>query len=65
MEPQHFSPHPLPTGARALGCMACTHFHGQRYYEVVICEHHGGRHAIGIPAMGCAYWEREPGADDE
>jgi hypothetical protein len=20
---------------------------------------------IGVPAMGCAFWEREPGADDE
>ncbi len=22
-------------------------------------------HVIGVPTMGCAFWEREPGADDE
>jgi len=30
-----------------------------------LCEHNGGRHVIGVPAMGCAFWQREPGSDDD
>jgi len=31
----------------------------------MLCERDGGRHVVGVPAMGCAFWEREPRSDDE
>jgi hypothetical protein len=61
----YFRPLPLYEGARARGCFTCTHFHGQFFYDHLLCEHRGGRHVVGAPEMGCAFWEREPGADDE
>ncbi len=30
-----------------------------------VCERDGGRYKVGVPAQGCAFWEREPGTDDE
>jgi hypothetical protein len=61
----HFSPFVATTPARARGCLTCTHFHGQFFCGHVLCERDGGRHVVGVASMGCAFWEREPGADDE
>ncbi len=61
----HFTPFRVESPARASGCYTCTHFHGQFYWEHVLCERRGGRHVVGSPQDGCAYWEREPGVDDE
>jgi hypothetical protein len=52
-----------PAGAR--GCLTCTHFQGRFYCGHVLCERDGGRHLVGQPKQGCAFWEREPGSDDE
>lgn len=60
-----FQPYRGYTGARARGCFTCQHFRGQYFCDHLVCEHRGGTHVIGRPLMGCAYWEREPGADDE
>ena len=60
-----FNPHATGSRARERGCFTCTHFHGRCLAEHLLCEHRGGRHVIGTPTLGCAYWEREPGADDE
>lgn len=62
---QHFQPYRTETGARERGCFACTHFQGRFLAQHLVCEHRGGVQVIGRPDMGCAYWEREPGADDE
>lgn len=62
---EFFSPFACATGARARGCFTCTHFHGRFLSDHLVCEHRGAVQVIGTPAMGCAYWEREPGADDE
>jgi hypothetical protein len=61
----YFTPFQIATSARARGCLTCTHFHGQFYCEHVLCERDGGRSVVGVPAMGCAFWEREAGTDDE
>jgi hypothetical protein len=50
--------------ARARGCLTCTHFHGQFYGGHVLCERDAVRYVVGVPAQGCAFWQREPGADD-
>jgi hypothetical protein len=60
-----FQPHVPATGARARGCYTCAHFHGRLMAQHVVCEQGGGIQVIGTPKNGCAYWEREPGADDE
>ena len=31
------------------------------YGEHLLCERDGGRHVVGVPAMGCAFWQQEPG----
>jgi len=41
------------------------HFQGRFYAGHLLCERDSGRHVVGVPAMGCAFWERDPGADDE
>ncbi len=44
-----FTPYPVATQARALGCYACTHFHGRFLAEHVVCENRGGVQVIGTP----------------
>lgn len=61
----HFQPYRTETGARERGCLTCASFLGQFLAQHLVCEHRGGVQVIGRPDMGCAYWEREPGADDE
>jgi hypothetical protein len=65
MDALQFRPYQLTTPARALGCYACKHFHGRFLADHLVCEERGGRQVIGSPRMGCAFWEREPGSDDE
>jgi len=61
----YFTPHRAEPPARARGCWTCSSFQGQFYGGHVLCERDGGRHVVGVPAMGCALWQREPGSDDE
>jgi hypothetical protein len=65
MLPDTFTPHRTESPARSRGCLTCTHFHGQFYSGHVRCERDGGRRVVAVPREGCAFWEREPGADDE
>jgi hypothetical protein len=60
-----FTPFRVTDPARSRGCWTCTHFHGNFYGGHVVCERTTAVHVIGVPAMGCAFWKREPGADDE
>jgi len=48
--------------ARSRGCLTCTHF-GRFYASRLLCERDQARYVVGAPAQGCAFWEREPGAD--
>ncbi len=60
------TPVPPIAGARAKGCYACAHNHGLQVSTHVVCERDAERsHVVGIARSGCAFWEREPGADDE
>ena len=52
---------PLSLGKRP--CWHCTHFLGLIYAGSAAACAGGGVRAM--PAQGCAFWEREPGADDE
>lgn len=63
-QPDTFTPYPIPTPARAQGCFTCTHFHGRFYAELLLCENRGGTQVVGTSKMACAFWQREPGADD-
>jgi hypothetical protein len=65
MQPQYFRPIPLYEGARVRGCLTCAHFQGQFYAEHVVCERFEKQRVIGDARIGCAYWQREPGSDDE
>jgi hypothetical protein len=65
MQPAYFTPHQPVSQARARGCFTCQHFHGGLMAGHVICEHRGVVQVIESPRMGCAFWQREPGADDE
>jgi hypothetical protein len=56
--------HPFAPLSRG-GCFTCTHFHGRYNGDALLCEQPGGVRSVGVPARGCCYWEREPGADDE
>jgi hypothetical protein len=42
-----------------------TLFQGQLYAAHLLCERDSGRNVVGVPAQRCAFWELEPGADDE
>jgi hypothetical protein len=64
MIPGSFTPFRVTDPARARGCWTCTNFHGNFYADHLLCEDRG-RQVIGVPAMGCAFWMREIGADDE
>ena len=61
----YFTPFRPTDPARARGCLPCTHNHGRYYAEHLLCERDGGWHVVAVPRDGCAFWEREPGADDE
>lgn len=63
--PVYFSPHSLVVGARERGGLTCEYFRGQFKAQLVVCERFERDRVIGDARMGCAYWQREPGADDE
>ena len=48
------------------GCRTCSHFHGElvaRGVHVICRRESVARGVIATPAAGCAFWQREPGAD--
>ena len=47
------------------GCYACRYFLGRYNGEALECEMPPRRHCPSLPQGGCAFGEREPGADDE
>jgi hypothetical protein len=51
-----------PTADRPGGCYTCRHF-GERVDPAVRCARPGGEHVRSQAERGCAFWEREPGAD--
>src|SRR5437899_1716047 len=65
---------PLPLGQphaafnafadRLGGCYTCRWF-GHRVDVAVWCAKPGSEHVRSQAHRGCAFWEREPGADDE
>lgn len=58
----HFSPH--THGDRA--CWHCQHFGAMVYSGTAAwCARPGAVPVTAAPARGCAFWSREPGADDE
>ena len=63
--PGYFQPMPHYEGARARGCFTCAHFHGRFLATHLVCEHRGATWVMGQPQNGCAFWQREPGSDDE
>ena len=63
--PSNFTPHRVESPARARGCLTCTHFLGRYYCGDVVCEREKAVKVIAVASMGCAFWQREPGADDE
>lgn len=57
---------PTPTrGAAVGGCLTCSHFFGERvaHGAHVVCRRKGVRQVQANPRHGCAFWQREPGAD--
>jgi hypothetical protein len=53
-----------PTVEHPGGCFTCRHF-GERVDVAVWCARPGGEHVRSQAERGCAFWEREPGADDD
>ena len=46
------------------GCYTCRWF-GERVGFDVRCADPRAPHVRSLPEQGCAFWEREPGSDDE
>jgi len=55
-----FNPHADHPG----GCFTCRYF-GHRVDVAVWCGKPGCGHVRSQADRGCAFWEREPGADDD
>ncbi len=64
MQP-YFSPHATLIGARSHGCFTCEHFRGRWSGGHVVCERFERESVIGAARLGCAYWMRATGSDDE
>jgi hypothetical protein len=60
MQPATFN----PAAERPAGCFTCRYF-GHRVDVAVWCCKPGCGHVRSQADRGCAFWEREPGADDE
>jgi hypothetical protein len=60
VEPTTFNPHTDHPG----GCFSCRYF-GHRVDVAVWCGKPGRGHVRSQADRGCAFWMREPGADDE
>jgi hypothetical protein len=51
-----------PSVDRPGGCYTCRHF-GERRDPAVWCARPGGEHVRSQAERGCAFWERQPGAE--
>jgi len=60
-----FSPHSLAVGARERGCLTCEYFRGEFWGENVVCQQGTKPRVIGDARMGCAFWMRATGSDDD
>jgi hypothetical protein len=47
------------------GCYTCRYFYGEYMGPHTVCRKDAAPMVTAIPKRGCAFWEREPGADDE
>jgi hypothetical protein len=68
MQPQqwaYFRPYQDATPPRARGCLTCHNFQGEFYDGHLLRQRDGERQVIGVPMMGCAFWMRATGSDDE
>ena len=66
MLPDTFAPYKFASPARERGCFTCVSFLGRYYGGHLVCGRAAPAvQAIGNPALGCAFWERATGADDE
>jgi hypothetical protein len=55
-----------PLLANPRPCWECAHFDGMTAgATAVLCGMPGGARVQATPERGCAFWEREAGADDE
>lgn len=59
------NPRALAIGARKRGCLTCEYFQGEFCGGHVVCERFERDRVIGDAMIGCAYWQRELGADDD
>jgi len=59
-----YRPGQTATGGRA-GCWTCAYFHGEvvAHGAHVVCRRGGQRQVQASPRSGCAFHQREPGAD--
>jgi len=64
MQTAHFTPHQTTSPASSLGCFTCTHNQGQLMAAHVVCERLGIQ-VVGTLKNGCAFWQREPGVDNQ
>ena len=55
--------HPFLSEERG-GCFTCRWF-GKRVGYEVWCNDPRGPMMRSVPIQGCAFWQREPGSDDE
>lgn len=59
-------PNHWPEGSERRPCWQCQRFQAMVYGGTAARCFIGGRVRIeAAPALGCAFWEREPGTDDE
>jgi hypothetical protein len=66
MVPIHyFTPFRVESPTRTRGCWTCCNFNGRFFCGHVLCERDSGRHVVGVPIAGCAFWMRAIGSDDE
>ena len=60
--PIHFNPPVADTRS----CYTCRYFQGRFNGEVLLCDDpRFPAHCPSLPKQGCAFWQREPGSDDE
>ena len=65
--PVSFGMHPPRQVDTTRVCQTCTHWHGRFKRDLMVCEHPRWPTYMSEARikLGCAFWEREPGADDE